>query len=231
MKKTLLSVIAGLAVIGSANAGIKETCLEHPDKLVWVEKTQRCIPINPCKSDDEKIKAMYCVRRFRDVQTRGDLYKGLIELYAETYNVDCAPVEQEAKLIGQDYVLCKGSNVRVFEFDDIHNSSPFTFPDYEKLATALCSSVNGYFDSEKNGCLGIGDLVCGRLNKVIRKYPVETHKMKNRKNKNTEWGLYGAHYNGEWCAFDTIAQVPEHQPTLGELDPGYDSSEGHFSGF
>ena len=41
MKKTLLSVIAGLAVIGSANAGIKETCSEHPDKLVWVEKTQR----------------------------------------------------------------------------------------------------------------------------------------------------------------------------------------------
>ena len=56
MKKTLLSVIAGLAVIGSANAGIKETCLEHPDKLVWVEKTQRCIPINPCKSDDREIE-------------------------------------------------------------------------------------------------------------------------------------------------------------------------------
>lgn len=61
MKKTLLSVIAGLAVIGSANAGIKETCLEHPDKLVWVEKTQRCVPINPCLSDDKEIHDAYCV--------------------------------------------------------------------------------------------------------------------------------------------------------------------------
>ena len=61
MKKTLLSVAAGLAVVGAANAGIKETCLEHPDKLVWVEKTQRCIPINPCKSDDKEIHDAYCV--------------------------------------------------------------------------------------------------------------------------------------------------------------------------
>lgn len=60
MKKTLLSVITGLAVIGSAQAGIKETCLQHPDKLVWVEKTQRCVPINPCLSDDKEIKDAYC---------------------------------------------------------------------------------------------------------------------------------------------------------------------------
>lgn len=61
MKNFLLLVIAGLVVINAANAGIKETCLEHPDKLVWVEKTQRCIPINPCTSDDEDIRKAYCV--------------------------------------------------------------------------------------------------------------------------------------------------------------------------
>ena len=61
MNKILLSAVAGLAVINAANAGIKETCLQHPDKLVWVEKTERCVPINPCESDDIDIHDAYCV--------------------------------------------------------------------------------------------------------------------------------------------------------------------------
>lgn len=84
MKKTLLSVLAGVAVIGSANAGIKETCLEHPDKLVWVEKTQRCIPINPCKSDDADIKRAYCIEyTFYDFPITEGLARKVIEKYFE----------------------------------------------------------------------------------------------------------------------------------------------------
>lgn len=56
MKKTLLSVIAGLAVINVASAvpspaDRKALCEKHPDKYVWVDKTQACIPNNPCKDD------------------------------------------------------------------------------------------------------------------------------------------------------------------------------------
>lgn len=89
MKKTLLSVVAGLAVVSAANAGIKETCLEHPDKLVWVEKTQRCIPINPCESDDPEIKRVYCDEFFIYADMRDSVKRDkLIKKYLGTNNID-----------------------------------------------------------------------------------------------------------------------------------------------
>lgn len=68
MKKTLLSILAGVAVIGSASAvpspsDRKALCEQNPEKFVWVEKTQACIPINPCKSDDIEIMRAYCLSR------------------------------------------------------------------------------------------------------------------------------------------------------------------------
>ncbi len=70
MKKTLLSILAGLTVIGSASAvpspaDRKALCEKHPEKYVWVEKTQACVPINPCKSDNSDIVyGGYCVYAF-----------------------------------------------------------------------------------------------------------------------------------------------------------------------
>ncbi len=69
MKKTLLSVLAGLTVMGSAFADgpsvedRKKLCQLLIDKgtHVWVEKTKACIPVNPCKSDDVQIKEAYCI--------------------------------------------------------------------------------------------------------------------------------------------------------------------------
>ena len=69
MKKTLVSIIAGLTVAGSAFAlptpdDVKAMCLKHPEKYVWVEKTQACVPINPCESklgwDDPAVMRTYC---------------------------------------------------------------------------------------------------------------------------------------------------------------------------
>ena len=65
MKKTLLSMAAALAVIGSAYAAPsvedrKAFCDEHPDKYVWVAKDEFCSPINPCESNNETIKKAYC---------------------------------------------------------------------------------------------------------------------------------------------------------------------------
>lgn len=126
MKKTLLSVVAGLAVVSAANAGIKETCLEHPDKLVWVEKTQRCIPINPCKSDDATIQDAYCNTTFARVQL-GSIAQGqkLVEAYlANNMNVSGTYVgnrHRDTSLLGQDFIpyeLNDGGYV-VFEFDDL----------------------------------------------------------------------------------------------------------------
>ena len=63
MKKTLLSVLAGLAVIKAASAVLsveqrRAMCEDFGD--VWVESTQACIPQDPCSSDDETIRNVYC---------------------------------------------------------------------------------------------------------------------------------------------------------------------------
>ncbi len=67
MKKILLSVLAGLTVIGSAVAvptpeDRKALCdlLIEKGTHVWVTKTQACIPINPCKSEDYGMYMAYC---------------------------------------------------------------------------------------------------------------------------------------------------------------------------
>lgn len=65
MNKILLSGLAGLAVINAAvavpsPADRRALCEKHPDKYVWVEKTEACVPINPCESENEDIRYSYC---------------------------------------------------------------------------------------------------------------------------------------------------------------------------
>lgn len=65
MKKIICSALLG-SFIGVA-FGLptpedrKAFCEKHPDKYVWVQKTEACVPINPCLSDNFKIKHLYCV--------------------------------------------------------------------------------------------------------------------------------------------------------------------------
>ncbi|MCR4917426.1 MAG: hypothetical protein K5912_00590 [Alphaproteobacteria bacterium] len=67
MKKTLLSAIAGLAVIGSAAAiptpdTARENCMKLGGTHVWVEKNKECVPINPCtEPKDSEYHKNYCL--------------------------------------------------------------------------------------------------------------------------------------------------------------------------
>ena len=69
MKKTLLAVMAGLTVVGAASAAPtpedrKKLCEMLMEKRthLWVEKTQACIPLNPCGNDvDPEIRKAYCL--------------------------------------------------------------------------------------------------------------------------------------------------------------------------
>ena len=77
MKKTLLSVLAGIAVIGSAVAvpspeDRKALCEKYPDKYVWVEKDQFCVPINPCEGANDAVRIAYC---FDEVVLPSDMAK------------------------------------------------------------------------------------------------------------------------------------------------------------
>ena len=150
MKKTLLSITAALAVIGSANAGLKETCLEHPDKLVWVEKTQRCIPINPCESDDAEIKRVYCDDiTFADTSLSygsaiqvleiPSLYEMCLGSYSgggATINVKYPWASKPNYLAKQD--IAEGT-YKVYKFADawLDRSSAFEF------LNAICNGISG----------------------------------------------------------------------------------------
>ncbi|MCR4918059.1 MAG: hypothetical protein K5912_03910 [Alphaproteobacteria bacterium] len=68
MKKTLLSAIAGLAVIGSASAmptpgQAKENCerlVNNGTHVGWCEKYKECVEQQPCNSDDERQRQLFC---------------------------------------------------------------------------------------------------------------------------------------------------------------------------
>lgn len=178
MKKIVFGILALFVVAGSVSAvpsvDDRRAMCEKTDGYVWVPKTKACIPVNPCKSDNFTIKDAYCVDIFDEVQTHGDLYLGLVELYARAHKLQCAPVEQKAKLVGQDYVMCMGDDVRVFEFDDIQDSNSTKSSDFfVNLATGLCEAVGGYFDSDDNLCKDVLVEECDMINETIQKYPAE----------------------------------------------------------
>lgn len=230
MKKTLLSIVVIISVIGVAKADIVEklkgVCLQHPDKLVWVEKTQRCIPINPCNSDDKKIRAAYCNQIFNETITYGSLYKGLIELYADMQGIECEPIE--SKSLDKNYIMCKGSDVMVFEFADIRAGS---LGDYRQtagtVAKALCDAVSAKQRKGAPHCK-VDEITCDKIADIVIKYrPGEI--------KSVWYSDVGEECVVELNVSPTIITIKsnggQHYTTLGELDPGYDSSEAHFTGF
>ena len=67
MKKMIVSVVAGLTVMGSAFAvpssgDRQKLCESKPFDFVWVEKTKACVPINPCVTANEKVRDAYCIK-------------------------------------------------------------------------------------------------------------------------------------------------------------------------
>lgn len=88
MKKTLLSVLAAVSVIGSASAvpspaDRKALCEKHPDKYVWVEKTEACVPINPCVDAVGSVKDAYCLYAQPTLPARSDLFNKIMNRYLE----------------------------------------------------------------------------------------------------------------------------------------------------
>ena len=114
MKKTLLSVLAGLTVIGSASAAPtpedrKALCQLLIDKgtHVWVEKTKACIPVNPCLSDDEQIKKAYCFEKTLLGISLDDDKK--VDLWLNKFAEQCIKSKMVEKicLLGSEYEWTK----------------------------------------------------------------------------------------------------------------------------
>lgn len=129
MKKTLLSVLAGIAVIGSASAvpsvGDRKEMCEKKDGWVWVEKTQACIPVNPCDdSNDKSIIGAYCfpLEGTTESITNGISVWDVMDFYTEYKNSDCRIAREKVFVQGgKTLVPCIGNEYIVFELsgDDL----------------------------------------------------------------------------------------------------------------
>ena len=157
MKKTLLSAVTGLVVIGSACAAGPDTC--NPDKYVWVEKDELCIPKNPCKSKSDVIRDAYCSTVFSDVQLSNWRYSiRVVQAYLRKQrglsmtNIKDIPYDKDTSFFGQDYIPAKTSDggYIVFEFDDL---SDLGGADVRNgIAQAVCIAYSGrYLDFEQYG--------------------------------------------------------------------------------
>ena len=175
MKKTLLSVGAALAVIGSAAAVGPDTC--NPEKYVWVEKDELCIPKNPCKSKSDVIRKAYCNTTFKNVQL-GNWRQGRVvaEAYSKRYlgtditNANDMYYDKDTSLFGQDYLPAKLSDggYVVFEFDDLADIAGGD--KYDGAAEAACLIHGGRYGTQAMGdggetliglyCSGVSESDC-----------------------------------------------------------------------
>ena len=182
ISKIILVSILGAVVLNCAIAdeydGPRNRCKSKSNKI-WVENTKTCIPENPCKeSGYEK----YCNRDFKEYQSPkgSNMYVHLINLYADSHNLKCSAVPKDADLVGQDFVLCKGNDVMVFEFDDISNSTfletvysaDWNTKQLEATIKAVCKAINGTIKKEglKTVCSTSNPGCPRNLNKALSDY-------------------------------------------------------------
>lgn len=130
MKKTLLSVLAGLAVINSASAVTRTECealgMFFLDRGVDTD----CIPFFPC---EDGAYGAYCVKDFADTQVESsDVARALIGIYIDnktgTSKKDWFAESSGTSVdhaVGQDYIAYSkddDSQYLQFEFDDTNDS-------------------------------------------------------------------------------------------------------------
>ncbi len=180
VSKIILASLLGVVVVNSAIAddyeGARNRCKSKSDKI-WVEKTHECIPENPCK--DSKFEA-YCNRMFKDVEVQDLGYKVLVEAYASTHDLECLPMDTKSKLVGQDYVVCMGEDVMVFEFDDV-NEFAIGFDNQKRDAKYMwdkyphvCRAIGGQSGVDNRvKCYDTTESNCSRLKSVLQKYLVD----------------------------------------------------------
>lgn len=120
---------SGIAGVASA-ATMRETCLQYPDKFVWVEATNDCAARHPCADPSQPHYTFYCNTDFKDIQVSSEKdAKELANLYVTKkmgMSGGCAFLDvDKAGIVGQDYIQCKTPNGGYieFEFDDYSESA------------------------------------------------------------------------------------------------------------
>ncbi|MCR5193949.1 MAG: hypothetical protein K6B71_00275 [Alphaproteobacteria bacterium] len=183
MKKTLLSVLAGLTVMGSASAAPtpedrKALCQLLIDKgtHVWVEKTQACILVNPCQTNEGAIKRAYCIKDFEGIQvSTKEQATALSKKYIEVHQKEgakCQVLKNNSILPGtDDYIKCVTDSGMYFalQFDDFNNSQLVSnrigdgaYNKYD-IARATLMAYGKYNDKSVHTAYGITETECNEI--------------------------------------------------------------------
>lgn len=162
MKKTLLPLLAFFVFVGTALAvpslgDRRAMCEKYSDKYVWVEKSEACVPSNPCVSDVASIRNTYCNNAFSDVSVRNyGVAEELVRRYMGAgFTVRKHPGSDRYIVATQtaDDVLSTYDYL-VFEFRDIGSN------DQEDAFIGACLAYGGaYIDK---GCFYL-DVSCDDL--------------------------------------------------------------------
>ncbi len=178
MKKTLLSVLAGLTVMGSAFADgpsvedRKKLCQLLIDKgtHVWVEKTSACIPVHPCSSEDESIRKAYCDKMFFEtgrstIESRAGA-KLLREYLNTKANIETSISSNDNVIVTSwqtdDDVFAGGTMpVLLVQYDGMYLEMPFTEDKAAKYTAdgTACYIFGGDLHSKDEG-LNTEDMHC-----------------------------------------------------------------------
>ncbi len=149
--RIIFNVIASIMVISNANAydtAQKEKCLQNSDKVVWVESTGACVPLNTC--NDSRYSA-YCDNTTfsQHVDAINSVAASeLAELHAEVINGFELPAVN-TYLHGTNYVGItdyNNKNYIVYDFGSVTNdrANPLSI-DILRLA---CRALDGSIDDE-----------------------------------------------------------------------------------
>ena len=182
MKKSLLFGLGGFMIVSSVFAlpapeDRKALCEKYPDKYVWVEKTEACVPVNPCLSDNAKIKQSYCDdETFADVRLTYINACSVMEM--NDVFMDClfgsnsfnkGSINVSYPWASKPNYLAKKDNragtYKVYKFADAYMDEKSSAFEY---LTAICKAIGGvnigetYYNDKgfasidcKSGCQGV----------------------------------------------------------------------------
>lgn len=157
MKTTLLTIFVVFAVVGTAfavpSAGDRKAlCKKYSDKYVWVEKSEACIPVNPCLSDAISIRNAYCDNIFADVGVKNyGVAEELVRQYiGGSFAVNKVPGSNRYVAATQQAGdALSVYDYRVFEFQDVGINGDDTD---DAAFRAACLAYNGNYNLR--GCFG-----------------------------------------------------------------------------
>lgn len=141
---TLLCGMVGTAFGVPTPEDRKKLCEQNPDKFVWVERTQICLPKNPCLSGIAEIREVYC--KGFPVLSQIVAERFIHEVYGNT-DVRCDEFFEEA---GEKFLPCRHGGDLYSVYRESHTG---IFSDIQKAISAACVAYTAidYVDDGNNG--------------------------------------------------------------------------------